>query len=410
MNQQQNEAGILFQVPRSKPDQDKSNSLNIPRRSDPVFYNPRQALNRDISVLALQAWAHLQFPVKNLLEAFAGTGIRALRYALQGPSFQTIFVNDVSTQAIQLCQTNFAPYLHEIKNRGTKINFSINHCSSFFKHASINQQQFDIIDIDPFGTPQPFIRSAVELLGNPGLLAVTATDMPVITGLYPNKAYKLYQISNFKVANRSYCHEVGLRMFIAYIQREGMSASPPCILMPLLSYYADHYIRLFFRRIRGGEFSKIYQSHGYILDCQHCGVRRKIHLANHMENLTSCLNCSSYVHPLGPLYLGQLHETIFLETMVHLAGQQINTGLFDRTSRLFRFLELFLQDLIVDQVWFYNLDWVARRYKVSLPSTQKVVDLLKKYGHQASLTHFNGRGIRTDISLDNELPKYYSVP
>ena len=206
MNQQQTEAGILFQVPLAKTEEDTSNSTHIPRRSDPVFYNPRQALNRDISILALQAWAHMKYPSKSILEAFAGTGIRALRYALQGPSFQDIYVNDVSTQAIQLCQTNFTPYLAQIKKKEIKLKFSVDHCLSFFKQASANQQLFDIIDLDPFGTPQPYIRPAVDLLNNnPGLLAITATDMPVITGLYPKKAYKLYQIPNFKVSNRSYC-------------------------------------------------------------------------------------------------------------------------------------------------------------------------------------------------------------
>ena len=51
----------------------------------PVFYNPRQVFNRDISTLALKVLVKtFPHPVK-VLDALAGTGVRAIRYALEVP-------------------------------------------------------------------------------------------------------------------------------------------------------------------------------------------------------------------------------------------------------------------------------------------------------------------------------------
>ena len=88
--------------------------------------------------------------------------------------------------------------------------------------------------------------------------------MPVITGKFPEKAYRLYQIPNYRVSNRSYCHEVGLRMLIAYIQREALFYKLP--LVPLLSFYVDHYVRVFMHHNTKFTIDKVIQSHGYIYD------------------------------------------------------------------------------------------------------------------------------------------------
>ena len=37
--------------------------------------------------------------------------------------------------------------------------------------------QFDCVDIDPYGSPSPFIDAAVQCVSEGGLLMVTATDM-----------------------------------------------------------------------------------------------------------------------------------------------------------------------------------------------------------------------------------------
>ena len=43
-------------------------------------------------------------------------------------------------------------------------------------------QAFDVVDLDPYGTPAMFLDSAVQTCVDGGLMAVTATDMAVLCG------------------------------------------------------------------------------------------------------------------------------------------------------------------------------------------------------------------------------------
>lgn len=41
----------------------------------------------------------------------------------------------------------------------------------------ISKSRFNCIDLDPYGSPSPFIDAAVQSVSDGGLLMVTATDM-----------------------------------------------------------------------------------------------------------------------------------------------------------------------------------------------------------------------------------------
>jgi tRNA (guanine26-N2/guanine27-N2)-dimethyltransferase len=42
--------------------------------------------------------------------------------------------------------------------------------------------QFDVVDLDPYGSASPFIDAAVQAVQDGGLLCVTCTDMQVLAG------------------------------------------------------------------------------------------------------------------------------------------------------------------------------------------------------------------------------------
>lgn len=50
------------------------------------------------------------------------------------------------------------------------------------------KKNFDVIDLDPYGTAAPFIDAAVQAVADGGLLCVTCTDLAVLAGTnYPEK-------------------------------------------------------------------------------------------------------------------------------------------------------------------------------------------------------------------------------
>ena len=58
-----------------------------------------------------------------------------------------------------------------------------------YSHRS-EKMQFDVIDLDPYGTAAIFLDSAVQAVKSGGLLCVTCTDMAVLAGTAsPEKAY-----------------------------------------------------------------------------------------------------------------------------------------------------------------------------------------------------------------------------
>ncbi|MFX0185281.1 MAG: hypothetical protein ACFE95_19540, partial [Candidatus Hodarchaeota archaeon] len=64
-----------------------NNSDNIPRRSDDVFFNPHQEINRDISILTLRAYSKInEIQELTVCEPLCGSGIRSCRYAQETPS------------------------------------------------------------------------------------------------------------------------------------------------------------------------------------------------------------------------------------------------------------------------------------------------------------------------------------
>lgn len=43
-----------------------------------------------------------------------------------------------------------------------------------------NKTKFHCVDIDPYGSPSPFVDAAVQCVADGGLLMITATDMVAV--------------------------------------------------------------------------------------------------------------------------------------------------------------------------------------------------------------------------------------
>ena len=119
-------------------------------RDMPVFYNPVMKLNRDLSLLIL---ATLKSPRVALpMEA---SGVRAARMLNELKDWRSseILVNDLSERAVEIAKQNIAAVQGDFK----AVQYSSMDASAFLR----THGRFDYIDIDPFGTPNPFLDSAV---------------------------------------------------------------------------------------------------------------------------------------------------------------------------------------------------------------------------------------------------------
>ena len=73
-----------------------------------------------------------------------------------------------------------------------------------YQHREPNKQ-FNVIDLDPYGSPHIFLDAAVQSISDGGLLLVTCTDMGVLCGKSPETCYSKYGSLSMKI---NACHEM----------------------------------------------------------------------------------------------------------------------------------------------------------------------------------------------------------
>ena len=337
-----------------------------------VFYNPLMISNRNISILLLNSIPHTQI---NIADPLAGSGIRSLRFLkeLKKDKIGKISLNDANK--------NFpATFNRHLKlNKISKKNLIIsNEDASLFL---LHQIGFDYIDIDPFGSPNPFLAAAVARISREGILAVTATDTAALTGTYPKVTIRKYWATSMK---NYLMHEVGLRILIRKVQLQGVQFDKA--LIPILSYHKDHYFRIYFQNIKGKENCDVLlKQHHYFLFCPNC-----LRFKTSPFNKEKC-SCEKEFYFAGPLWVGDLSDQ-------KLITQMAKQNPFPEEQK---FLDTLATEAAVNTVGFYDLHELARKYKQNPPRMEAA---LKKLN--AVRTHFSFTGIKTKKSFKGVVKLY----
>jgi tRNA (guanine26-N2/guanine27-N2)-dimethyltransferase len=337
------------------------------KRIGRVFFNDQMAFNRDVTVMLLKAYTR----ARTALDAMASTGARAVRIARESRPDMRIVANDRDSEACEYIAAN-------AQCTGSD-NIEV---SNDDLRCLLARRVFDYIDLDPFGTPVPFVPAVMQGLRRHGVAGITATDTAPLAGTYPRKCFRRYGA----VSMRSpFGHESGVRILIGHIARE--AAKEDKGLECLLSFYADHYMRTYVRVVDGGgEADRTIAGLGYI-DHDPATGQRSVSLER------------TSARSIGPLWLGPLHDTEVLAGME--AGENLQTR-----KRCAKYLEVWRQEL--DVPFFYDNDEIASLLRTSPRRLESVLEALGSSG-KVSRTHFSPTGIRTDLPLRDVLDIYASV-
>lgn len=319
-----------------------------------VFYNPIMKHNRDISVLLLNSIDINEIRVGLPL---SGSGVRGVRFLLElsKKKIKEIWFNDYSSDAVKSIKKNLR--LNKASVKDGRITIKNDDANLFL----LNTCGFDYIDIDPFGSPNMFLDSAVKRISRNGILAVTATDTAALAGTYPKACKRKYWGTPIRDENM---HETGLRILIKKCQLIGAQFDKA--LIPVFSYFKDHYFRVFFRCVKGKkEVDKVIKQHDFF-------------------------------NVAGPLWTGDLWD----KKLVNFMNKNLKKGNFLKEDKeLSRFLGIIKDESKIGTVGFFDIHSIVKKEKLKvIPRKEELISNIRKKGFKATETHFSGTGIRSDIS------------
>ncbi len=319
----------------------------------PVFFNPVMKFNRDVSIVVLNA-----LNKKNMIicDPLAGSGIRSLRFLkeLKKGIIKELHVNDL--------KPNYEFYFKNNLNLN-EINDSVFFIHNTDANAFLNERRsFDYIDIDPFGSPNPFLDSAIKTLRSDGILAVTATDTSALCGSYPTACKRKYWANPLR---NHLMHEFGLRILIRKIQLVGIQYEKA--LIPVFSYSKDHYMRVFFVNKKGKkECDKLLAMHSFYVKADEL---------------------------FGPVWTGELWS----DDLISLMKRELD--FLDKSS--LKFLEVIFEESKIKEFGFFDIHKLAKgKLKGNLPSFESISKVIKEKGYNISRTHFCDTGLKTDAPQD----------
>jgi tRNA (guanine26-N2/guanine27-N2)-dimethyltransferase len=341
-----------------------SSQSKDPTKKVEVFYNPLMASNRNISVLLLNCIGGKDLKVALPL---AGSGVRGLRFLkeVKTGKISELYVNDIKENFDKQFTENLK--LSDIKSN--KIRIHNEEANQFM----LNELGYDYIELDPFGSPNPFLANAVSRISRNGIVAVTATDTAALTGTYPRVTKRKYWAKSL----RNYMmHEIGLRILIRKVQLQGIQFDKA--LVPILSYHKDHYFRIYFVSLKGKEkCDKLLSEHQYLLYCPKC-----LNFSNSNYNCGEC-SCGSRFEVAGPLWVGKLFDS-------KLVSKMAKNNPFHEEQK---FLDILKAESKKDVLGFYDLHIIAKKFKQS-PRKNDVLKRLK-----AVPTHFSLTGFKTEKGI-----------
>jgi len=357
----------------------------------PIFYNPLMVMNRDIAVLVTALLSRLRSrKISNVADILAGTGVRAIRFCVESNTEIACIANDIDQNAYNAIIRNIK--LNNVRDRVIAFRKDANELLYEFKREGI---RLDYIDIDPFGSPAPFIRSAISNIRDGGVVAVTATDTAPLSGSRWWAGSRKYDVF---LGKNDIGDEIGLRVLTGFIARRASENDK--YIKPLIAYKRKHYYRVYVEVHEGArESSEMLESKlGYILICERSGYRMFIDLIN-MKNLKNLPKCpvDEKATVIGPLWIDNLSDKEFIHNLVVLLKSDF------RYLQTYHYMFLLLNDLIneVGLNMVFNLSTLSRYCKVNIPKLEVICNCLKSLGYKCTRAHYEGHYIRTNAPWED---------
>ena len=347
--------------------------------SPDVFYNPEMELCRDITTLAVGVLSRNSSGLR-VLDGMCATGVRGIRYALECPNVCEVAFVDINERAIELARLN-------AEKNGVK--------NARFERADLcrflcENRGWSLIELDPFGTPVPFLHDALRASRGGTILSVTATDGAVLCGAQPKACVRNYQA---KPLNNEYCHETAARILFGKIAREASELDLG--ISPVFALSKRHYIKVVVALLYGAEKAAASMREiGFITHCRRC-LSREWRKGVAVALPASCPRCGANYELAGPLWLGEIQNG---EVIAAMATENKKRG-YRLVERIARILNGMASEVGMPPA-FYDLHAISSRLHTRSRSPGEVIARLREAGFRAERAHFCENGVKTDAPIE----------
>src|SRR4030042_5936351 len=180
---------------------------------------------------------------------------------------QSFTMHDINERAVHMAKHNVS--VNRLDRKAVVKNKDANLLLSSY---AAPRKRFDARDIDPFGSPVPYIDSAVRAIRDNGLLALTATDMAPLCGVHPRACIRKY---GGKPLRTEYCHELPARLVAGSLATT--TAKHNMGTEVVFAHQAEHYVRIYASVHYGAsKADESLKNMGYVLHCFKCLHRETI--------------------------------------------------------------------------------------------------------------------------------------
>jgi len=389
-----------------------------------IFHNPAMAGSRTRSVLLMQHAIEaglLGDSTVYALDGLSASGLRARRWLNELPadiaariSATMSDMDPVALDWAMRCHEEFPPEHGEGE--------LIAHLGDLRKTVLEHGRHW--VDIDPYGSPLPFLDTAVQSLARRGVMEVSATDSAALTGSSKNALLRRY---GARVRTDGLAHDSGLRVLLATVART--AARHERSIEPLMSIWESHHLRVSIRVVRTVEgANQVEDSLGWRISSPTADeVGLSISAGLHPETTLDSLPMHCFLplsHPVersdkrvsGPLWIGpigqseamaSLTEERALEICGPITSEADAVGWSERDfeyerRRIARSVRHISDEAaVIDAPHLILVDdlssWLGSG---SPPSPSGMAEALRRAGHRSAVAHYGRPAFRTDAPWD----------
>jgi len=342
-----------------------------------VFFNPEMELCRSMFSLAVGAIGGKL----DVVDAMCASGARGLRYKAENKNVGKLAMVDANKSAVACARKNAA--VNKMR------------CRTVLADANefLRKNAFDFLELDPFGSPQPFLHDAARCLAanRGGFLSATATDVAVLCGAHHAACLKNYAAAPL---NNEFCHENACRILSAAVART--FAPFNLAATPIFTLSHRHYVKVLFRVEEGAEKAvEAMKKIGFISYCPSCQWRE----GKRLPLMKDCPHCGARLLHGGQMHIGGLWDFALLERMLLLNAERK----YAKAKEIEKLLSTMKDESAIPSMGYYDLHVVAKKRGSAILSMDDAVAKLRASGFAASRTHFCPTAVRTDAPHEKVL-------